>query len=119
MLFRSSGSAETWISQPLREIQVSALPLEVPEHIDLDVSHMATGDTLRIADIVGQEGVTFLDDPETVVATVTAPTREIEPEEEALEEGEVAEGEAEGEAPEGGAAESAEPDAADQGTPES
>src|SRR5207247_4012499 len=68
------------LSQPLREIQVSALPLEVPEHIDLDVSHMATGDTLRIADIVGQEGVTFLDDPETVVATVTAPAREFEPE---------------------------------------
>src|SRR5205085_4889160 len=40
------------LSQPLREIQVSALPLEVPEHIDLDVSHMATGDTLRISDIV-------------------------------------------------------------------
>ena len=39
------------LSQPLREIQVEALPLEVPEHIDLDVSHMATGDTLRIGDI--------------------------------------------------------------------
>ena len=51
------------LSQPLREIQVEALPLEVPEHIDLDVSHMATGDTLRIGDIEVREGVTFLDDP--------------------------------------------------------
>ena len=94
------------LSQPLREIQVEALPLEVPEHIDLDVSHMVTGDTLRIGDIVVQEGVTFLDDPETVVATVTAPTREIEPEEVPAEEGEGeegAEGAAEGEEPEGGA----------------
>jgi large subunit ribosomal protein L25 len=94
------------LSQPLREIQVEALPLEVPEHIDLDVSHMMTGDTLRIGDIVVQEGVTFLDDPETVVATVTAPTREIEPEEVPAEEGEGeegAEGAAEGEEPEGGA----------------
>jgi large subunit ribosomal protein L25 len=92
------------LSQPLREIQVEALPLEVPEHIDLDVSHMMTGDTLRIGDIVVQEGVTFLDDPETVVATVTAPTREIEPEEVPAEEGEEgAEGAAEGEEPEGGA----------------
>jgi large subunit ribosomal protein L25 len=92
------------LSQPLREIQVEALPLEVPEHIDLDVSHMATGDTLRIGDIVVQEGVKFLDDPETVVATVTAPTREVEPEEVPAEEGEEgAEGAAEGEEPEGGA----------------
>ena len=88
------------LSQPLREIQVEALPLEVPEHIDLDVSHMATGDTLRIGDIVVQEGVKFLDDAETVVATVTAPTREVEPEEVPAEEGEEGvEGEgAEGEA---------------------
>ena len=97
------------LSQPLREIQVEALPLEVPEHIDLDVSHMATGDTLRIGDVVAPEGVTFLDDPETVVATVTAPTREIEPEE--AEEVEGAEGEAaEGEAAEGEAEAGAEPD---------
>jgi large subunit ribosomal protein L25 len=83
------------LSQPLRELQVSALPLEVPEHIDLDVSHMATGDTLRVEDIKVAEGVTLLDDPETVVATVTAPTREILPEEvEEAEEGELAEGEA-------------------------
>jgi large subunit ribosomal protein L25 len=111
------------LSQPLREIQVEALPLEVPEHIDLDVSHMLVNDTLRIADIAVPEGVTLLDDPETVVATVTAPTREVEPE--PVEGEEVAEGEApaaEGEeAPEGGAEAPAEPaaDAAgDQGTTE-
>jgi len=107
------------LSQPLREIQVSALPLEVPEHIDLDVSHMATGDTLRISDIVVAAGVTLLDDPETVVATVTAPTREILPEvEEEAAEGELAEGE---EAAEGGAEAPAEPEAGaagEQGTVE-
>ena len=109
------------LSQPLREIQISALPLEVPEHIDLDVSHMATGDTLRISDIDVGDTVTLLDDPETVVATVTAPTREVEPEEEAAEgeeaEGEAAEGEA---APEGGeaAGEPGSDAAGDQGTVE-
>ena len=110
------------LSQPLREIQVSALPLEVPEHIDLDVSHMASGDTLRIADVQIGDNVTLLHDPETVVATVTAPTREIAPEELLEgEEAEAVEGEAEGETPEGGADAPAEPgaDAAgDQGTTE-
>jgi large subunit ribosomal protein L25 len=112
------------LSQPLREINVEALPLEVPEHIELDVSGMATGDTLRIGDIQAPEGVTLLDDPETVIATVTAPTRVVEPEvEEEGEEGEAVEGEEapEGEAPEGGSEAPAEPgaDAAgDQGTAE-
>ena len=96
------------LSQPLRELNVEALPLEVPEHIDLDVSHMGVGDTLRAGDVRVPDGVKLLDDVETVVATVTAPTRAVEPEveEEAAEEG--AE-EAEGEAPEGGV--QAEPDA--------
>jgi large subunit ribosomal protein L25 len=110
------------LSQPLREVNVEALPLEVPEHLDLDVSHMATGDTLRIADVNVGDNVTLLDDPETVVATVTAPTREVAPEEE-LEgaEAEALEGETEGETPEGGAEAPAEPEAdaaGDQGTVE-
>ena len=92
------------LSQVVREINVEALPMEVPERIELDVSGMAIGDTLRLVDLSTREGVTYLDDPEeTVLATVTMPTRivEPEPEEEELEEGaELAEGE---EAPEGAA----------------
>ena len=110
------------LSQPLREIQVEALPLEVPEHIDLDVSHMTTGDTLRIGDITFQEGVKLLDDPDTVVATLTAPTRVVEPEEVEGEEVEGEEGEAaEGEAGEDAAAEgepATDAAAGDQGTTE-
>jgi large subunit ribosomal protein L25 len=112
----AAGSIEGGVlSQVTREINVEALPLEVPERIEVDVSPMQMGDTLRLADIAVQEGVTFLDDPEeTVVATVTVPTQIIEPEpeeEEELEEGEeLAEGEeapegAEGEAPAEGEAE--------------
>jgi large subunit ribosomal protein L25 len=95
------------LSQVQREINVEALPMEIPEHVDLDVSGMAIGDTLRLADLAAIEGVTFLDDPdETVLATVTLPTREVEPEPEEPEEGaELLEGELpEGEeAPEGAA----------------
>jgi large subunit ribosomal protein L25 len=95
------------LSQISREISVSALPLEVPEHIDVDVSGMDIGGTLRLAEVPAVEGVEFLDDPdETVIATITAPTREEEPEVEE-EEGEGVEGEAEGEAPEGAAGEEA------------
>jgi large subunit ribosomal protein L25 len=99
------------LSQVQREIRVEALPLEIPDRLELDVSAMAIGDTLRLVDLPATEGVTYLDDPEeTVLATVTAPTVivEPEPEEEELEEGELPEGEVpegeeapEGEAPEG------------------
>jgi large subunit ribosomal protein L25 len=86
------------LSQVAREVNVEALPMEVPEHVELDVSGMAMGDSLRLSDLPPSEGVTFLDDPETVLATVTIPMRE-EPEE-AVAEGEEAEGE---ERPEGAA----------------
>jgi large subunit ribosomal protein L25 len=104
------------LSQVQREINVEALPMEIPEHIDLDVSGMAIGDTLRLADLPEREGVKYLDNPEeTVLATVTLPTRveEPEPEVEEGEEGELPEGEVpEGEEqPEGGAEQPAEPGA--------
>jgi len=89
------------LSQPLRELNVEALPLEMPEHLDLDVSAMEIGGTLRVGDLQVAENVSLLDDPEMVVATVTAPTREEEPEVvegEEGEEGEGAEGEAEADA---------------------
>jgi len=94
------------LSQVSRELNVEALPMEIPEHIDADVSGLGIGDALRLADLPAIEGVTFLDDPEeTVLATVTLPTKveEPEPEVEELEEGvEMPEGE---EAPEGAAEE--------------
>jgi large subunit ribosomal protein L25 len=101
------------LSQPSTAINVEALPMEVPESIDLDVSAMEMGDTLRLEDVSAPEGVTLLDDlHDTVIATVTAPTREVEPEETAEEAAEGEEGELEAEAPEGAADEAAGGDAA-------
>jgi large subunit ribosomal protein L25 len=75
------------LSQVSREVNVEALPLEVPDRLELDVSGMAIGDTLRLSDLPPREGVKFLDDPEeTVLATVTLPTRIVEPEPEVAEE---------------------------------
>jgi large subunit ribosomal protein L25 len=82
------------LSQVAREIRVEALPLEVPERLELDVTSMEIGDSLRLSDLNVPDGVTLLDDPETVLATVTVPTRVEEPEEaEEVEEGEGVEGE--------------------------
>jgi len=99
------------LSQPLREVTVEALPLEVPEHLEVDASGLEVGGTLRVADLPVPDGVALLDDPEAVVATVTAPTRVAEPEE--LLEAEEAEAAAGAEAE--GAAAPAGPDAAAAG----
>ena len=80
-----------------RELHVEALPMEVPEHIDADISSLQIGDALRLEDLPAIDGVTILDDPhDTVIATVSAP-RVLEVEEELVaEEGEeAAEGAAE------------------------
>jgi large subunit ribosomal protein L25 len=106
------------LSQVSREINVEALPMEIPEHIDLDISAMAIGDSIRLSELTAPEGVTFLDDPEeTVLATVTMPRAEEEPETiEEGEEGAAEEGEGEGEA-EGGADSTEEPGADAAGDP--
>jgi large subunit ribosomal protein L25 len=102
------------LSQIQREVNVEALPMEVPDRLELDVSSMKIGDTMRLSDLRVPEGAKLLDDPETVLATVTPPTKIEEPEvvEEELEEGELPEGEVpEEERPEGAAEEPAEPEA--------
>jgi large subunit ribosomal protein L25 len=100
------------LSAPAGVLTVEALPMEVPESIEADVSGMQIGDTLRLEDLPVIEGVVFMDDPhETVIANVSAPIIEVEPEveevegEELLAEGEEGEpGEAPtDETPEGGA----------------
>ncbi len=108
------------LSQVSREINVEALPMEIPERIEVDVSGLNIGDTLRLADVSAQDGVTFLDDPEeTVLATVTMPTLIEEPEEmvedeEALPEGEIPPEQM----PEGAAEGAAEPGADAAGSPD-
>ena len=103
------------LSQIQREVNVEALPMEVPDRLELDVSRMEIGDTLRLSDLRAPEGVKLLDDPETVLATVTPPTKVELPEEVVEEEEELEEG-VEGEVPpeeqpEGAEGERAEPEA--------
>jgi large subunit ribosomal protein L25 len=82
------------LTQVTNEVNVEALPLEIPQHLEVDVSGMRVGDSLRLSELEVPAGVTLLDDPEeTVLAAVTTPTRVEEPVE-LLEEGvEAGEGE--------------------------
>jgi large subunit ribosomal protein L25 len=95
------------LSLVVRELHVEALPGDVPEHLEVDVTALEVGDVLRLADIPPIDRVTFLDDPyETVIATVSVPRGYAELEEAEAAEAAAAEGE---EALAEGAAEAAEP----------
>jgi len=58
-----------------RELNIEALPGDLPERIDVDVSELEVAGTLHLSEISPPEGVDFLDDlEETIIATVGAPT---------------------------------------------
>jgi large subunit ribosomal protein L25 len=86
------------VQQVTRELRVEALPTAVPEHIEADISALEVGATVRVADLEAIDGVTYLDDPETVLANCSIPRGITELEEaEAAEAAEAAEGEEAGE----------------------
>ena len=60
----------------LREVQVSCLPANIPEDIKADVSNLAIGDVLTVADLAVPEGVRVLTDRAQAVATVAPPAVE-------------------------------------------
>src|SRR4051795_43182 len=70
------------LEQPMRELNVEALPGDIPETISFDASGLEAGATVTLAEISAPGNVTLLDDPEAVVATITAPKLEVETEDE-------------------------------------
>lgn len=72
----------------VQQITVEALPAELPESLEVDISTLEIGDSMHISDITVPKGVTILDSLEEIVASVVPPAK-------AIEEEEVATGEAE------------------------
>jgi large subunit ribosomal protein L25 len=58
------------LEQHLREVQLRCRPRNIPDALHADVSGLAVHDVLHVSDLPIPEGVTFITDPETVVATV-------------------------------------------------
>jgi large subunit ribosomal protein L25 len=72
------------LSQEMRELNIEALPGDIPDSIVHDVSNLEMNATVLLSAVTVPQGVTLLDDPEeTVIATITPPT--LEPVEEEIE----------------------------------
>lgn len=85
----------------VQEIEVEALPTDIPESIVFDISALKEiGDHLKVSDVKVSANVTVLTDPEKIVVALGAPMKEEEPlETEVVEAEVVGETPAEGEAP--------------------
>ncbi|MEY2534462.1 MAG: large subunit ribosomal protein [bacterium] len=74
------------LEQITRELNIEALPGDIPETITHDVSKMQINDTATLASVTPPRGVTLLDDlEETVIASLVPPTVDVDAEEEAIE----------------------------------
>jgi large subunit ribosomal protein L25 len=106
------------LEQVTRELTVEALPTEIPDSLQHDVSALVIGDTVTLEAVTAPANVKLVDDPETVIATLSPPKLQLEEEPELEEETElVGEGEeaAEGEEAVEGAEGAAEGGEADSG----
>jgi large subunit ribosomal protein L25 len=89
------------LDQVTREVNIEALPNDIPDKLQFDVSALVIGDTITLEVLAVPAAVTLLDEPETVLVTLNPPRLQVEEEPGVEEETElVGEGEegAEGEA---------------------
>jgi large subunit ribosomal protein L25 len=95
---RAPGVVEGGVlNQEIRELNIEALPGDIPDVITHDVSGLEMNATVTLPEITVPPGVTVLDDFEEAVASITPPTAEPVEEDIETETELVGEGEAEAE----------------------
>ncbi|MEC7776319.1 MAG: 50S ribosomal protein L25 [Planctomycetota bacterium] len=57
---------------PMKEIKVESLPTGFPSSITINVVEMKIGDVLRVSDLEAPEGCSFAEEPDALVAQVSA-----------------------------------------------
>jgi len=66
------------LHQYLRTVELSCLPLDIPDHIEVDVSDLDIGDSITVGTL-SLENVEILGEPEQPIVNVLAPTVSREP----------------------------------------
>ena len=64
------------VDQVLRELEIEVDPVNMPNHIDVDISHLTIGHSIHVSELRIPDGVTVLDDPEATVVVLGAPRAE-------------------------------------------
>lgn len=70
---RAAGVAEGGVLDlMMREVEVECRALEVPEHLELDVTELGIGDSLKVSALTPPANVAIVSDPERTVVAVHA-----------------------------------------------
>lgn len=74
--------------QGLNELEIDCLPMDIPEFLEVDISNLNLGDSLRVADLQLDEKFAIKSSEEQIIASVTHPMKEVETTDSTEEEGE-------------------------------
>jgi large subunit ribosomal protein L25 len=61
------------VNHVTRELNIESTPNSIPEYIEVDMSSLATGDSLTVESVKAPAGVTITDEPDTVICTIALP----------------------------------------------
>ena len=65
------------VQQTLHKLSVSCLPANIPDHIAINISDLALGDSVHIRDL-NVENVRFIQHPEVIIVSVVVPRAAVE-----------------------------------------
>ena len=66
------------LEQMLWEIEIEALPMDIPEKIEVDISSLGVGDSIHIKNLSLKDSIKVLEPPEETIVTVVAKNKEEE-----------------------------------------
>ncbi len=61
------------LDHQLREVEIECLPLDVPEFIATDITHMEIGDSLHVSELKPGDNITILTDAARTIAAIHQP----------------------------------------------
>ncbi len=64
------------MDHPLRVLKISCLPMDIPKHIDVDVSALGIGGSIHVRDLQLSDKIHLLTEPELVLFHVKLPVEE-------------------------------------------
>jgi large subunit ribosomal protein L25 len=63
----------------LREVEIECLPVDIPSHVDVDVSNMNLFDVIRVSDLPHSDKIKYLNAEDATVAHVVSIREEVAP----------------------------------------
>ena len=63
---------------PIREIEIKALPGDIPGKIEIDISALKIGDAIHVSNLKQIKGVEYLTPAQEIIVTISSPTKEEE-----------------------------------------